>query len=107
MGILIIILYITYAESNGKLHHLVIPSKTRTFVPEFAVEDLPFHRTAALVPEFAVKDLPLGQNTDDITLLRFLLLLKTLQLLWSYRVLGSFAVKTVDREFINYNISII
>ena len=29
------------AESNGKLPHLFIPSKTATLVPEFAVEDLP------------------------------------------------------------------
>ena len=48
------------AESNGKLPHLLIPSKTATLVPEFAVEALPLGRTAALVPEFAVKDLPLG-----------------------------------------------
>ena len=49
------------AESNGKLPHLSIPSKTATLVPEFAVEDLPLSRTAALVPEFAVKDMPLGR----------------------------------------------
>ena len=49
------------AESNGKLSHLSIPSKTAAWVPEFAVEDLPFSRTATLVPEFAVKDLPLGR----------------------------------------------
>ena len=55
------------AESNGKLLHLLIPSKT-----EFAVEDLSLGRTAALVPELPVKDLPLGFNdirncyiTDD------------------------------------------
>ena len=48
------------AESNGKLPHLFIPSKTATLVPEFAVEDLPLGRTAAMVPEFAVKDLSLG-----------------------------------------------
>ena len=53
------------AESNGKLPHLFIPSKTATLVPEFAVEDLPLSRTAALVPEFAVKDLPLGEHSDD------------------------------------------
>ena len=35
-------------ESNGKLPHLFIPSKTATLVPEFAVEDLPLVRTAAL-----------------------------------------------------------
>ena len=50
------------AESNGKLQHLFIPSKTVTLVPEFAVEDLPLARTTALVPEFAVTDLPLGRT---------------------------------------------
>ena len=49
------------AESNRKLPHLFIPSKTATQVPEFAVEDLPLGRIAALVPESAVKDLPLGR----------------------------------------------
>ena len=53
------------AESNGKLSHLSIPSKTATWITRFAVEDLPLSRTAALVPEFAVNDLPLGQNTHD------------------------------------------
>ena len=50
------------AESNGKLPHLFIPSKTATLVPEFVVEDLPLGRTAAIVPEYAVKDLPLGRT---------------------------------------------
>ena len=50
------------AESNGKLPHLFIPSKTATLVPEFALEDLPLRRTAALVPKFVVKDLPLGRT---------------------------------------------
>ena len=50
------------AESNRKLPHLFIPSKSTTFVPEFAVEDLALDRTAALVPEFAVKDLPVGRT---------------------------------------------
>ena len=49
-------------QSNGKLPHLFIPSKTATLVPEFAVEDLPLGRIAALVSEFAVKDLPLGRT---------------------------------------------
>ena len=49
-------------ESNGKLPHLFIPSKTATKVPEFAMQDLPLGRIAALVPEFAVKDLPLGRT---------------------------------------------
>ena len=35
------------AESNGKLLHLFIPSKTAALVPKFAVEDLP---SAPLVP---------------------------------------------------------
>ena len=50
------------AESNWKLPHLFIPSKTATLVPEFAVEDLPLGRTAALESEFAVKDLPLDRT---------------------------------------------
>ena len=33
------------AESNGKLLHLFIPSKTAPLVPEFAVEELPLDRT--------------------------------------------------------------
>ena len=44
------------AERDGKLPHILIPSKTATVVPEFAVVDLPSDRTAALVHEFAVKD---------------------------------------------------
>ena len=50
------------AESNGKLPHLFIPSKTGTLVHEFAVKDLPLDRTAILVPMFAVKDLSLGRT---------------------------------------------
>ena len=49
------------AESNRKLPHLCIPSKTAALVPESEVEDLPLSRTAALVHEFAVKDMPLGR----------------------------------------------
>ena len=49
-------------ESNGKLSHLFIPSKTATLVPEFAVKDQPFSRTANLIPAFAVKDLPSGRT---------------------------------------------
>ena len=48
-------------DSNGKLPHLFIPSKTETLVPEFAVQDLSFGRIEPLVPEFEVKDLPLGR----------------------------------------------
>ena len=50
------------AESNGKLPHLFITSKTATFLPAFAEEDMPSGRTIALVPEFAVKDLLLGRK---------------------------------------------
>ena len=46
-------------ESNGKLPHIFVPSKTAALVPEFAVKDMLFGRTATLVPAFAVKDLPL------------------------------------------------
>ena len=46
------------AESNGKLPHLLIRSKTANLVSQFAVEDLPLDRTATLVPVFAVIDLP-------------------------------------------------
>ena len=42
-----------------------IAGKTAAWVPEFAVEDLPFSRTAALVPEFAVKNLPWTKYSDD------------------------------------------
>ena len=49
------------AESNGKVLHLFIRSKTVTLVPEFAVDDLPLDRTANLVPAFAVKDLSFGR----------------------------------------------
>ena len=49
------------AESNGKVPHLFIVSKTATLVPEFAVVDLPSGTNAVLMPEFAVKDLPLGR----------------------------------------------
>ena len=50
------------AESNGKLPHLFIHSKTATLIPEFAMEDLPSDRIVILVPEFAVIDLPLGRT---------------------------------------------
>ena len=50
------------AESNGKLPHLFIPSKTATLVPEFAVEDLPLGIITALVHEFVVKDLPFSRT---------------------------------------------
>ena len=54
------------AESNGKIPHLFIPSKTATLVPEFAADVLSFGITAALVPEFVVRDLPWAEHSDDI-----------------------------------------
>ena len=46
------------AESNVKLPHLFISSKTATLVPEFAAEDLPLARTVTSDPAFVVKHLP-------------------------------------------------
>ena len=54
-------------ESNGKLPHLFIPSKTATLVSKIAVEDLPSDTTASLVPAFAMKDLPLVKKSPDGT----------------------------------------
>ena len=51
------------AERNGKLPHLFIHSKTATLVALFAVEDLPFGRTAALVPVFSSEKPALEQKT--------------------------------------------
>ena len=45
------------AESNGKLLHLSIPSKTAAWVPEFAMEGMPLSRTAVLALEFAANTL--------------------------------------------------
>ena len=50
------------AESNGKLPHLFIPSKTANLVPEFAVEDLPLGRTAALVLSLQWKTCPWAEH---------------------------------------------
>ena len=53
------------AESNGKIPHLFIPSKSAILVSEFAVEDLPLGRTAALV----CRERPaLGQKTQIMML---------------------------------------
>ena len=52
-------------ESNGKLQHLFIPSKTAILFPEFAVGDQILSRTATLVSEFAVEDLPSDRTLDD------------------------------------------
>ena len=66
------------AESNRKLPHLFIPSKTITLVPECAVKDLSLRRTAAFVPGFVVKDLLFGRTLMMmmITTLNCLLALK-------------------------------
>ena len=50
------------AESNGKLPHLFIPSKTATLVHDFAVENLPLGRTADLVHEFCSEKPAIRQN---------------------------------------------
>ena len=50
------------AESNRKLPHIFIFTKTAPLVPEFAVEVLSLDRTATLVSVFAVKDLPDGRT---------------------------------------------
>ena len=60
------------AESNGKLPHLFIRSKTATLVPVFAVGDLPLHRTTTLIPAFAVKNLSLGRTLSDDDYKQFL-----------------------------------
>ena len=49
-------------KATGSYRTYSIPSKTATWVPECAVEDLPLSRTAAFVPELAVNDLPLGRT---------------------------------------------
>ena len=49
------------AESNGKLPHLFIPTKTATLVPEFAVEDL--HSQNCSLGSYVCSEGPaLGQN---------------------------------------------
>ena len=49
------------AKSNGKQPHLFHPSKTATFVPEFALEDLLLSKSVTLSPAFGVIDLPLDR----------------------------------------------
>ena len=46
-------------ESNRKLPHVFIPSKTAILVPSFEMKDLPLYRTATLITAFAIKDLSL------------------------------------------------
>ena len=57
------------AESNGKLPHLLILSKSVTLVSEFDVEDLPLRRTATLVPIYRPIPIVLyGCETWSLTL---------------------------------------
>ena len=49
-------------ESNEKLPHPFIPSKTANMVPKLEVEYLPLGRTAAVMHKLAVKYLPLGRT---------------------------------------------
>ena len=45
-------------EATAPIH----PSKTATYVPEFAMGDLPLGIIPVVVPQFAVKDLTLGRT---------------------------------------------
>ena len=51
------------AERNKKLPHLFISTKTASFVPEFAVEDLPFWQNCSLGFCACSEEAALGQNT--------------------------------------------
>ena len=53
------------AESNGKVHHLFIPSKTETLVPELGAQDLPLDRTTTFVLAFGVKTCTWAEHSDD------------------------------------------
>ena len=52
-------------ESNGKLPHLSIPSKTATLVPKFALEDLPSGRTAPWSLSLQWKTCSWAEYADD------------------------------------------
>ena len=52
------------AESNGKLLHLFICSKTATLVPEFEAEDLPLDNCSLGSCVFSERR-ALGQNAHD------------------------------------------
>ena len=55
------------AESNRKLPHLSIPSKTASWVLEFAVENVPLSRTAALILEIYIGCLKIQDITSGIS----------------------------------------
>ena len=52
------------AESNGKLPHLFIPSKTASLVPEFVVEDLPFAELQDRFLRLQWKTYPWAEHSD-------------------------------------------
>ena len=54
------------AKNNGMLPYLIIPSKTATLVPEFAVKEFPLGRTAAMMPGLQWRTCPWAEYSDDI-----------------------------------------
>ena len=94
------------AKSNGKLS---IPSKTPTWVPEFAVEDLPLSRTA-----FAVKGVPLGRilwrwcKFQNVQCALGFELKHSTFFCWSFRewILILFLVFTINKLFWPYSTTI-
>ena len=63
------------AETNGKLQHLFIPSKTTTLISEFAV---PSYRSASLVLNLQWKTGSWAENTDVMIIYREIQTLKLL-----------------------------
>ena len=53
------------AESNGKLPHLCISSKTATLAPELAVEDLPWAELQPWFLHLEWKTDPWAEHSDD------------------------------------------
>ena len=60
------------AESNGKLSHLSIPSKTAARVPEFAVKDLPLDRILMMMIMYVSSSSPPVARQLCVGLLAFL-----------------------------------
>ena len=67
-------------EWGGKQREATAPSKTATYVPEFATEDLSLGRIPDLMPEFAVKDLPLGRSLMMTTMM--MMIIETMETLF-------------------------
>ena len=63
------------AESNGKIPHLFILSKTAALVPEFAVEDSAFGQNCSLGACVYSEKPVLGQNTLMIIIHHIIVLL--------------------------------